>query len=559
MSHEVPCERSRISLVVGAVLLTANLSGCGGDGSSTPLSSNSGSGTGTTSYSIGGTISGLTGAGLALNGGAAGTASPQANAASFTLPTALAAGAKYAVSVTTQPAGQDCQVSNGTGTVGSANVTSVQVGCVSGQWTWVGGSKTANASAVYGTQGTPAATNIPGPRIEAATWIDPSGNLWLFGGWQIEGAVEVELNDLWEYNPSTGQWTWMSGSNASGASGVYGTVGTPAASNVPGARRAGASWTDAMGNLWLFGGYGIDSGGNTGALNDLWKYSPSIGQWTWAGGSSTVNAAGVYGTQGSAAPANVPSAREESVAWTDASGNFFMFGGYSTVPAPGGVLNDLWKYDLSTSEWTWIAGSNTLNASGVYGTKGTAVASNIPGARAQAVAWIDSTGNFWLFGGVGYDSAGISEALNDLWKYSPGSTQWTWVSGSNTAGTPGVYGTLGVAASANGPGPLQGPVTWSDTAGNLWLFGNDGASPNNLWKFSTSAGQWTWMGGVAQVGANSGVYGTLGVAAATNEPGARSGALSWTDSAGHFWLFGGAGYDSAGNQGSLNDLWKYAP
>jgi hypothetical protein len=41
-----------------------------------------------------------------------------------------------------------------------------------------------------------------------------------------------------------------------------------------------------------------------------------------------------------------------------------------------------------------------------------------PGGK--AVAWTDSSGNFWLFGGDGYDSAAVSDGLlNDLWRYQP--------------------------------------------------------------------------------------------------------------------------------------------
>jgi hypothetical protein len=36
-------------------------------------------------------------------------------------------------------------------------------------------------------------------------------------------------------------------------------------------------WTDSSGNPWLFGGYGYDSHGNLGYLNDLWKYAANAG------------------------------------------------------------------------------------------------------------------------------------------------------------------------------------------------------------------------------------------------------------------------------------------
>jgi len=59
------------------------------------------------------------------------------------------------------------------------------------------------------------------------------------------------------------------------------------------------------------------------------------------------------------------------------------------------------------------------------------------------------------------------------------------------------------------------------------------------------------MSGSNIVGANGGqpgVYGSLGVASASNIPGGRVGAISWTDSSGDLWLFGGNGYDSTGGR-----------
>ena len=58
---------------------------------------------------------------------------------SFTFATALASGAAYSVTVKTNPAGQSCTVSNGSGTVGSANVTNVAVSCSNAASFTVGG------------------------------------------------------------------------------------------------------------------------------------------------------------------------------------------------------------------------------------------------------------------------------------------------------------------------------------------------------------------------------------------------------------------------------------
>lgn len=147
-------------------------------------------------------------------------------------------------------------------------------------WIWESGSSTANTPThtqpgVYGTLGLAAAGNVPGARESATSWTDSGGNLWLFGGYGVSSTGGYGyLNDAWEFNPAAQEWTWVSGAKLSGASGVYGTLGASAGGNVPGGRYYAASWTDGVGNLWLFGGYGLDSTGTNGYLNDLWKYQP---------------------------------------------------------------------------------------------------------------------------------------------------------------------------------------------------------------------------------------------------------------------------------------------
>ncbi len=50
--------------------------------------------------------------------------------------------------------------------------------------------------------------------------------------------------------------------------------------NTPGSRSGAAGWRDASGNLWLFGGFGYDSTGQIGVLNDLLEFVPSAHTWT---------------------------------------------------------------------------------------------------------------------------------------------------------------------------------------------------------------------------------------------------------------------------------------
>jgi hypothetical protein len=72
------------------------------------------------------------------------------------------------------------------------------------------------------------------------------------------------------YNADTTNLAELNGgSNTGGQQGVYGTLGVPASSNIPGSRLSGVTWTDAKGNLWLLGGENI-----SGLFSDLWVYQP---------------------------------------------------------------------------------------------------------------------------------------------------------------------------------------------------------------------------------------------------------------------------------------------
>ncbi len=79
-------------------------------------------------YTVGGSITGLTTSGLVLANGVD-TVSPVANATGFTLPTGVGQGGAYTITVKTQPAGEQCSLTSSTGTINGANVTNVAVAC----------------------------------------------------------------------------------------------------------------------------------------------------------------------------------------------------------------------------------------------------------------------------------------------------------------------------------------------------------------------------------------------------------------------------------------------
>ena len=236
------------------------------------------------------------------------------------------------------------------------------------------GSNSGNQSGVYGTEGVPSTNNIPGARTSSAGWIDTSGNLWIFGGYgYTSNPLTSDLNDLWKFNPNTQEWTWVSGNY--NPVGVYGTEGVPSTSNIPGDRQYSVTWTNISGSLWLFGEEGLAPAGNgfgvNGYLNDLWNFNPTTQAWTWASGCSCVGQSGVFGTEGVPSPNNIPGARTSSAGWMDTSNNLWLFGGFGYASNTSqGYLNDLWKFNTTTQEWTWVSGNNVTNQSGVYGTEG---------------------------------------------------------------------------------------------------------------------------------------------------------------------------------------------
>ena len=231
------------------------------------------------------------------------------------------------------------------------------------------------------------------------------------------------------------------------------------------------------------------------------------------------------------------------------------FGGFSTPP-----INPTTDSTVPASlSWTWKTGSNRIFQPGIYGTKGQPAMRNVPGTRNSVASWIDKDDNLWIFGGIGLDSQGTLLLLNDLWRFD--GQYWTWVSGSDLADRPGIYGIKGESDLNNMPGARFNPISWLDRAGNLWLFGGFGddingawGSLNDLWKFDGTA--WTWVGG-SSAAFHLGNYGVKGRADSDNIPRSRSLAAARADANGNVWLFGGSSVSATGAGTGLNDLWKF--
>lgn len=350
---------------------------------------------------------------------------------------------------------------------------------------------------------------------------------------------------------------WMGGTNLLNTASVYGDLGILSATAEPGARELGATWTDNNGNLWLFGG----ESSNVDSFNDMWRYNPYSKVWTWVNGSNLPNQSGVYGPNGIASSLNTPGARSGAMYWTDKNGKLWLFGGYGYDETGNlGYLSDMWQFNPSNLTWTWINGNKTVDESGSYGSKGVPSLTNLPSARDRGNTWVDQAGNLWLFGGCVVTAQNTCLYINDFWKFNTTTTpnQWVWVGGSDIVGENSNFGIQGQESSGNIPGARDASITWVDKTGNFWLFGgyNESGAWNDLWKYNLTTQMWSWVSGESIVD-QSGIYGTKGVESTTNIPGSREDSISWIDSQGNLWLFGGSGRDVNRNTGQLNDLWRY--
>jgi hypothetical protein len=242
--------------------------------------------------------------------------------------------------------------------------------------------------------------------------------------------------------------------------------------------------------------------------------------------------------------------------WVDNNNNLWFY---------GGVYNSkMWRYNISTKEWTWMHG-NTGNI--IRGTKGVFDPNNTPGQRGAYAHWKDSQGNFWLLGGV--KDYAYSESYNDLWKFDVSLNQWAWMHGTDTLNAWYVaHGFCNPDNDTRPRGMHLNNMCWNDNYGNFWMSGgysfNSGQQYNydEVWCYFPSGNQWALVRKPYSSSVSQPIYGTLGVPDTSNSPAGRSVAAVWVDSAGNPWMYGGVSHiNISGGTGTYYklDLWRYTP
>jgi FG-GAP repeat/Divergent InlB B-repeat domain len=184
-------------MVLGSTLLASItlLTACGGGGG--------GGGTAPATFSIGGTVSGLSGTGLVLQNNGGDNLPVGANG-NFTFTTAVTDGSAYNVTVLTQPTGplQTCTVGNGAGTAATTSVGNITVTCSSTPPITVtasvasanGGGGTVSCSANGAAAGA-CGSYAPGTQVTLTAQPDSVSNFtgWSGGGCSGTGACALTL------------------------------------------------------------------------------------------------------------------------------------------------------------------------------------------------------------------------------------------------------------------------------------------------------------------------------------------------------------------------------
>jgi sugar lactone lactonase YvrE len=410
-------------------------------------------------YTVGGNVTGLTGAGLVLADNGADPLTVSANG-SFAFATPVASGTAYAVTVMSQPAGQMCSVTSGGGTVGTANVTDVTVTCVAdvaatlsllaGNMGGAGNLNGIGALASFGWQSVEASSSgdLTNSMLSAGSgpWCiatDTAGNVYLCDS----------DNNLIRKMSSNGAVTTLAGSGANG------DADGPAAQ----ASFNGPDYiaVDGAGNLYV-----AESGGNR-----IRKITPAGLVSTFAGSGAQGAADGPAATATFATPTGLA---------IDSAGNVYV----------ADEFNNTIRKITSAGVVSTLAGT-----AGVQGSA-------------------DGTGpaaSFYLPKGMTIDAAGnlyIGDTFNfTVRKITPAGVVTT------------VAGTAGVPGSADGTGPAaqfsqpQGLAV--DSANNLYLtdVGNYTIRMiNSAGVVTTLAGSVGKNGSADGTGAAAQFFGALGVA-----------------------------------------------
>lgn len=329
-------------------------------------------------------------------------------------------------------------------------------------WTWLAGRKCGQPA---DKDASISAQKEPSPRIFTTTWIGKDGHLWMFGGFSINrlyDSSQNRTNELWKWDGRS--WTLVLSDTARKVGKISAVKSAPSSVIMPTPRSGATAWVDAVGDVWLYGG---ENGAQINpTINELWKWNGADWKIVFASNEKTCD--------GTAQPAP----RQRPSIWTDAKGQFFLFGGKMDCNSRNyhgqNVLNDLWQWNGQT--WILLSGVPNRTKASHFGRRGTASAHNHPPERYGASSWLDSENNLFLFGGSknkdgtrGIDNLANEVRVSDLWRWDGSS--WTWVSGHRFRGVIENNNLRKRMSGVGSPGARSESVVARAADGRVTLFG----------------------------------------------------------------------------------------
>lgn len=428
------------------------------------------------------------------------------------------------------------------------------------EWTWlhgetVGNQHTNDVEILLSDEKVPKAASqkrgyfYPGSRAGATYWQISDGTFWMFGGEGFDDKPTNEpsmLNDLWEFDTRNQMWRIIDDVDPSHKNEDSNSKGP-----IPEPRKLAASCGVQDMVFVVFGGEGQVNQ----ILNDTWLYDTPRSEWLHL--KLAVNLP-------------QPPGRKDMAYWCHRD-KMIIFGG---IDEKNQVLHDMWEFSLKALIWT-------------------VVEANVrPTQRAGSLTWQSQKG-LYMYGGYTVSSAKNILGLNDLWQFIRRNQTWVQLDTDsnqtcstldeqqgtllNSMGV--MHGQIDKESPCNSPGGRRHSATWTDTQGDLWLYGGEilpvyqnatamlyplpvteirdiyssKVLMAELWRFDIEKLVWLWMGMDPHPGLNP-VYGTNYEPGENNRPGARCQMVSWTRK-GQMFLYGGLGLDARNKTVYLNDIW----
>ncbi|XP_033630130.1 uncharacterized protein LOC117292249 [Asterias rubens] len=383
-------------------------------------------------------------------------------------------------------------------------------------------------------------------------------------------------------------WTWLDGSMLVNQSSTLTRHTT--GKQYPGSRVDSAVWTDTdTGVMWMFGGR---VGSGSPALNELWRYSMSSGDWTnvrhdrehkWPQSRYAAAVCGVPGSflvvhGGAESAVNHlsdtwlyhlhneswtllqesfdPGAQTKRLHWCTRKALWLLTLKETTIDP-----NTMWRYSLMNYEWEQVSADfdDVLSRQ-----------THVVGQRYGSTTWVVNDTELYLLGARPSDSGHNEEERCQgkkqecaLWRFSTVSNKWRRVSFNYTNTKAGEVVDSDLIEFNATPGCPAKEASWQDTDGNLWLQDSSAGmdtcekkphARSDLWMFDLQHNRWEHFKSLLSPQYQLGYEIIEGTSDVRNHPAPRAYCASWSWN-NTYYLFGGLARN--GSNGALNDLWSF--